>query len=176
MAYFKRIVILGFRRSLPNISINEQIIEELFAQIVGKNVFQYLIDLFSKPNFMWWCIGAIVDKEKAMDDFAPPETHEAYIPPAAIPIVRLQPPVLGTAIPNVSAQNVSQNDPKNQSIPVNSAYSFRNPLYEGNVEGKNHNLYFEIFNIKIVDTEINVELKSGKEFTLYNIQVYQKNF
>lgn len=177
MAYFKRIVVLGFRRSLPNISINEPILEELFAQIIGKNVFQYLIDLFAKPNFMWWCIGAIVDKEKAMDDFAPPETDEIFIPPAAMPIVRQQPPALGTPLPGSTTpqQNEQRTHRKSLSGPITgSQYSFRNPLYEGNnADGgaKAQNLYFEIITIKIVDTEISVELKSGKEFTLYNIQV-----
>lgn len=133
-------------------------------------MFQYLIDLFAKPNFMWWCIGAIIDKEKAMDDFAPPETTQVYIPPAAAPIIPQQASIMSN-----SNQPTFQND-ENENLdylrnPSNSVYSLRNPLYEGNNVGKSEYIYFEILNIKIVDTEISVELKSGKEFTLYNIQV-----
>lgn len=120
---------------------------------------------------MWWCIGAIIDKEKAMDDFAPPETTQVYIPPAAAPIIPQQPSIMSN-----SNQPTFQNENENENIdylrnPSNSVYSLRNPLYEGNNAVKNEYIYFEILNIKIVDTEISVELKSGKEFTLYNIQV-----
>ena len=49
--------------------------------------------------------------------------------------------------------------------------SLRNPVYDLENQQPLEYLYFQINNIKIVDTEISVELKSGKEFTLYNIQV-----
>lgn len=73
MAYLKRVVLLGFRKSLPHISINEPVLEELFCQIFGKNVLQLVVDILSKPNFLWWCIGAICDRDKAVDLFAPPD-------------------------------------------------------------------------------------------------------
>lgn len=65
----------------------------------------------------------------------------------------------------------------NISSTGNSTYSLRNPIYEPESDGALiQNVYLQISNIKIVDTEISVELKSGKEFTLYNIQASIFNF
>jgi hypothetical protein len=195
-------VLLCLRKSLPNERIHTlPLLEELCAQMIGKNVLEFLIELLAKPNFLFFCIAAMVDKEKAMDEFTPSEFPKSRSPSSVTsdeeeentttdsnhhenrqstgvsgstanssPGREKLPTVAssrGALSPHVS--NGGSGHRKTLSLNP-GGYSFSNPLYESEKK-KDMNFYFQIYNIKIVDTEISVELKSGKEFTLYNIQV-----
>lgn len=197
-------VLLCLRKSLPNERIHTlPLLEELCAQMIGKNVLEFLIELLAKPNFLFFCIAAMVDKEKAMDEFTPSEFPTSRSPSSVTTDEEEENTTTNNANHHENRQSTGvsgstvNSSPGRDKLPTAASsrgalsphgssgsghrktlslnpggYSFSNPLYESEKK-KDMNFYFQIYNIKIVDTEISVELKSGKEFTLYNIQVDQ---
>jgi hypothetical protein len=171
IAYIKRFVQIVLRKSAPNLNINQAFVEELFGQVIGKNCLEYLVNLLAKPNFIYFIIACLIDKDRTLGVFTPFDEISSEKTPA-VP-TNTNDTASSSAKPNTHPRKPTITMRK-QSSPLEldlsrNAYSMRNPVYEGSQ--KTETLYFQIISLHINDTEISVELRTGKEFTLYNIKV-----
>lgn len=159
MAYIKKFVQIILRKSANNLHINQVFVEEFFVQIIGKNCVESLVNLLTKPNFLYFAICLLLSKTKTREEFG--ETKNEQNTDLSL-------------LESIDEDELTIDDSMTSSqidlIALNEkeSISMKNPLYEESYGQKNN---VEIINIEIVNTEINYEPKSTKEFTIYKIQV-----
>ena len=68
-SYIKRVIQLILRKSTAsNFNLNNVIIEEFFKQLLGKNMIEKIIDLLTKPKFLFYAIYLLLDKSRKKKD------------------------------------------------------------------------------------------------------------
>lgn len=159
--YIKRFLQLVLRKSAPNLHINQPFIEELFVQMIGKNCIQFIINQLAKPNYIFFLIAMLIDKEKTTELFTPPaESSTSRRDNLNELQFKSEPVILRDEAPPIPSER------------KRSVFSVQNSIYDTGYRPETY--YFQIINLKIVDTETSIETKTGKEFTMYNIQVTKK--
>ncbi len=180
IAYQKRFVQIMLRKSGANLNINSLFVEEFFMQIIGKNCAETIINLLSKPNFLYFTLAYLINKEKTLAAFAhtkkaPPDFEEEKF----------------SLDEDYSNQNsfifetddtlpdLEENDNDNVSNELNRKMDdvFFEVLDQKSNANNNTNVNqlesfhhrFKITHIQIESTETCVETNSGKEYTNYSI-------
>ena len=185
-AYLKRCVQLILRKSMAsNSNLSHPLIEEMFMQLIGKNCLEKVTSLFEEPKFLYYIICLMLNSELTKKELSKEKPDASQTDQHA----------------ENSAKNLIHIDPLIQSIESNTPIEQNNSNKSG-ADKFDHNLYQEfneknlnsfksftystssytnttldthIFKLEIINTKTNYELKTGKKFTSYNIQVATYN-
>ncbi|CAF1003597.1 unnamed protein product [Brachionus calyciflorus] len=171
--YIKKIVQIIIRKSSQNLEIKNEFFEEFFMQIIGKNCLENLVNHLVKPQFLYYALCLLLDKEKTQQfikeyknfsekDSTKPEKEvesntnvscmnrllfcNVFIDSEDIQIDRLK-------------KSTSQKSLSIKESPINNPVNILTSRY------------LEIVNIEVIGSDTSKEPKTGKEFTLYIIQV-----
>ena len=167
ISYLKRFVKVVLKNSSTDASLSEPFIQEMLTQLIGKNLFEKLVDLLSQPAFIYYAIALVLNKEKTKKKFGKEN------------------------------ENTKKNEKDNENMTKTELFASQlseEEFVERNVvfrekttekETKSRSTFFDyeyspeititIISLEITDTETVYELKSGRPYTLYNIRVNDFN-
>lgn len=160
--FIKKLVLIVLRKSGNILDKNNQFLEELFMQLIGKNCIQNIVNLVAQPNFVLFALCCALNKEKtfAAREKIKDESQEIFYSGSDDDFE----PIDQSETAGVKNEPWSQ-----QRNALKSELAMKNPLYEN--DDTSSNLFLEIFNIGIIGSETSKESKTGKEFTNYLIRV-----
>ena len=164
--YNKKIVQIILRKSAPNLHINHPLIEELFMQIIGKNCIELLINLMTKPNFLYYAISLMISKKKTHEAFNTSDTTEREVE---------EPKNDSKNDLMTSSNTLTESNENNEHDKIGSDRVITSsPALSDHITAASNNYQntcIQIYNLRIPFTETGHEVGSGKEYTIYNIEV-----
>jgi hypothetical protein len=171
--YNKKIVQIILRKSAPNFNINHPLIEELFMQIIGKNCIETLINLMTKPNFLYYAISLMISKRKTNEAFN--NQIEKHSQSEKTIEEQQNDSLMNDSMTNSATHiDLAENENSEQNKIGSDRIITSSPALSDHlttVSNNQHQTYLQIYNLIIPYTETGHEVGSGKEYTIYNIEV-----
>ena len=180
-AYLKRCVQLILRKSTAsNSNLSHPLIEEIFMQLIGKNCLEKMTSLLEEPKFVYYIICLLLNSELAKKELSkekPDAPHTAQHDENSVKhLIHIDPQLIEskTAIEQNNSNKSGGTDKFDhnlyQEFNEKNLNSFKSFTYSTS-SYTNATLDTHIFKLEIINTKTNYELKTGKKFTSYNIQV-----
>jgi hypothetical protein len=174
VTYIKKIVQTILQKSAKTLSLNHALIEETFMQIIGKNCLKKLVDLLVKPNLLYYVICMLIDKQKTRQTFETTDQEPDMNCSESVTNESAN-QIMSSSLTTSLDANDDEDLLKYENLIVETANRKEARLNHSSSSPDlfvqhNHNISFQINCLNIPNTDKSHEDRTGKEFTLYNIE------
>ena len=195
IAYMRRFVTIVLRKSATNLNLDNLFVEDFLADLIGKNCIEKLINLISKPNFIYYSICLLCDKVETQANFRQESKKnkseskqtelevnrsKIEIPTDEINFLAFEAKI--SKIDNSVSPKSDFKDTRTFSSSTQRSFVDENNLYQEfneknllafklSTSSSEFNSDVEIIRLEIDSTETSYELHNSKQYTSYNIKV-----